>query len=73
MMPIDNLDSQSMWTDVNNTTGNSKYLKRQALSPLVGCDNGDLTAVQFIPCNLEQIDHSPVKVRFFHLLYEVLI
>ncbi|KAE8038440.1 hypothetical protein FH972_010951 [Carpinus fangiana] len=64
MMPIDNLDSQSMWNDVNNTTGNSKYLKRHASSPLVEWDNGDLTAVQFIPCNLEQIDHPPVKEPF---------
>jgi hypothetical protein len=68
MMQIDNLDSQSMWNDANNTTGNSKYLKRHALSPLVGWDNRDLTAVQFIPCNLDQIDQPPVKVRFFHLL-----
>lgn len=67
-MPTDNLDSQNLWNDVNNTTGNSKYLKRHAFSPLVEWDNVDLTAVQFIPCNLEQIDHPPVKVRFFRLL-----
>ncbi|XP_062174279.1 protein LNK3 isoform X1 [Alnus glutinosa] len=64
MMQIDNLDSQSMWNDANNTTGNSKYLKRHALSPLVGWDNRDLTAVQFIPCHLDQIDQPPVKGPF---------
>lgn len=68
VLPSDNLDSRSMWIDVNNTVGKSKYLKRHALSPLMGQDNQDLTAVQFILCNSEQMDCAPVKVSFSHLL-----
>ncbi|KAG2701649.1 hypothetical protein I3843_06G051000 [Carya illinoinensis] len=60
-LPSDNLDSRSMWIDVNNTVGKSKYLKRHAFSPLMGRDNQDVTAVQFIPCNSEQMDCAPVK------------
>ncbi|XP_041014702.1 protein LNK3-like isoform X2 [Juglans microcarpa x Juglans regia] len=57
----DNLDSRSMWIDVNNTVGKSKYPKRHAFSSLMGRDNQDVTAVQFIPCNSEQMDCAPIK------------
>ncbi|KAM4072552.1 hypothetical protein ACB094_11G146000 [Castanea mollissima] len=56
MMAIDNLDSQSISSDAENVMGSSKYLKRHAFSPPMGWDNGDVTAVQFIPCNTDQLD-----------------
>lgn len=72
-MPGDNLDSQSVQTDVNGTVGRSMHLKRNNFPSFTGWDSRDTTAVQFITCNSDQIDCPLVKVRFFLLLAEVLI
>lgn len=69
MMAIDNLDSQSISSDAENVMGSSKYLKRHAFSPPMGWDNGDVTAVQFIPCNTDQLDCPREKVRLFYMLF----
>jgi hypothetical protein len=44
--------------------GSSKYLKTHAFSPSVGWEKGEVDDSSFIPCNSEQRDFLPVKVRF---------
>ncbi|KAG6628373.1 protein LNK3 [Carya illinoinensis] len=64
VMPGDNLDSQCVRTDANDTVGRPMHLKRNTFSSLMGWDNRDTTALQFLPCNSDQIDCPPVKGPF---------
>jgi hypothetical protein len=56
-------DLQSISNDAHGM-GRSKYLKTHAFSPSLSWEEGEVAASHFNPCNSDQKDLAPVKVRF---------